>query len=200
MNDSTHRPDLKDTNSTQAEGLASAKRAALLVIDVQQGLCAGPYAAHDSVAVIARINGLLLRARAAQALVVLVQHEEAEGLVYGSAEWQLADGLAALPTDARVRKQASSAFHQTRLPTLLQAQGIERVLVCGLQSDYCVDSTVRSALEHHYAVTLVSDAHTTVDNGQLTAAQITAHHNRTLSNLGGYGVTVTACAAADVVF
>jgi len=64
-----------------------------------------------------------------------------------------------------------------------------------LQSEFCVDSTVRGALAHGYPVTLVSDGHSTLDNGALRAAQISAHHNATLVNLGSYGPKVTAITA-----
>jgi nicotinamidase-related amidase len=73
----------------------------------------------------------------------------------------------------------------------LQIRGIDTLVVCGMQSDFCVDSTVRRALGLGYPVVLVSDAHTTMDNGVLTATQIVAHHNQTLSNLDSYGVLVT---------
>ena len=73
-------------------------------------------------------------------------------------------------------------------------------MVCGLQSDFCVDSTTRRALALGYPVTLVSDAHSTVDNGILSAPQIVAHHSRTLSNIESFDVRATLCASPDVRF
>ena len=175
-----------------------AQRVALLVIDVQQGLCAGPYAAFDAQGVIARINQAIAKARAVGAMVVFVQHDEPEGLVYGSPWWQLAEGLQALPGDHYVRKQGSSAFYQTKLDELLKAHGVQRLIVCGLQSEFCVDSTVRNALERGYPVTLVEDAHTTMDNGVLKAAQISAHTTATLRHIGGYAGQVHPVAASDL--
>jgi len=58
------------------------------------------------------------------------------------------------------------------------------LIICGLQTDFCVDTTVRRAFTLGYHVTLVADAHSTLDNGVLTAAQIIAHHNATLGNFG----------------
>ena len=52
---------------------------ALLVIDVQQILCAGHYPAFEVGDVIERINAVAHRARAAGALVVVVQHETEGG-------------------------------------------------------------------------------------------------------------------------
>ncbi|MGY4827644.1 cysteine hydrolase family protein [Sphaerotilaceae bacterium SBD11-9] len=172
---------------------------ALLVIDVQRALCSGQWAMFDIDRVIARINSVIAQARAAGAPVVLVQHEEAEGpLQVGAEGWQLDERLAVLPTDPRIRKTASDAFHRTALHALLQSEGVDRVVACGLQSEFCVDSTVRGALAHGYPVVLVADGHSTLDNGVLSATQITAHHNATLSHLDSYGPRVTLRTASEV--
>lgn len=158
---------------------------ALIIIDVQQALCAGPYAAFDIGAVIERINTISAKARAARMPVIFVQHEEAGGpLPYGGEGWQLAAGLQVQPEDLRVRKTTPDSFHQTNLHQLLRERGVSDVIVCGLQTDFCVDTTVRRAFTFGYQVTLVADAHSTLDNGVLTAAQIIAHHNATLGNFG----------------
>jgi nicotinamidase-related amidase len=176
-------------------------KSALLVIDVQQGLCEGRWAAFEAQQrVIERPNALARAARSAGAPVIFVQHEEDDGLVYESAAWQLARGLDVQPGDQRLRKRASDAFHQTPLHEMLQARGIQRLVICGLQSELCVDSTVRRALALGYAVTLVGDAHSTIDTDTLSAAQVIAHHNRALSDIGSYGPRVTVTPASEVRF
>lgn len=174
---------------------------ALLIIDVQQVLCEGAEAAFDVDAVVDRINRLSMQARVQAVPVIVVQHEEEQGaLQWNTAGWQLSPRLHVDATDLRVRKRGSDAFHQTELQALLQARNVTQLVVCGLQSDFCVDSTVRGALARGYSVVLVSDGHSTLDNGVLTAAQITAHHNITLSNLMSYGVRATPVPAAQVRF
>lgn len=174
---------------------------ALLIIDVQQALCVGDDGAHDIDAVVDRINGMASRARAAGAPVMFVQHEEGEGpLQHGHAGWQLYSRLEAQAGDPRIRKTLADSFHHTGLHDALQSRGIDTLVVCGLQSECCVDSTVRGALALGYPVVLASDAHTTMHNGVLTAPQISAHHNVTLASLGGYGSHVTPIPAADVRF
>lgn len=174
-------------------------KSALLVIDVQNGLCSGEEAAFDIDAVVARINDIAAKARAAGAPVIFIQHEELHGpLQFGSEAWQLYGPLAVRAEDSRVRKTATDSFHKTGLHALLQSLGVDRLVVCGLQSEFCVDSTVRGALAHGYPVTLVSDAHSTVDNGVLSAAQISAHHNATLANVGSFGPRVATVAAGSL--
>ncbi len=173
-------------------------KTALLVIDMQQALCVGEYAVFDIEQVIVRVNAVIAQARATGVPVVLIQHEEDDGpLKFGSAGWQIDDRLQVCDDDPRVRKTVTNAFHQTRLHDLLQSLGVKQLVVCGLQSEFCVDSTVRGALALGYPVTLLSDAHATLANGVLTAAQISAHHNATLVNIGGFGVGVRLACAAD---
>lgn len=165
---------------------------ALLIIDVQHGLCHGADAAFDIERVIDRINSVAAQARALGAPVFLIQHEEAEGpLQRGADGWQLDTRLQVLETDLQIRKTACDSFYQTKLQDLLVSRQVDRLVVCGLQSEFCVDSTVRAALARGYPVTLVADGHSTVDNGVLSAAQISAHHNTTLANLGSFGPRVT---------
>lgn len=174
-------------------------KVALLVIDVQQALCSGPDAAFDIDGVVDRINGLAAKARAAGSPVVFVQHEEAVGpLRFETAGWQLCDRLVVQPDDLRLRKTTCDSFRRTGLQSLLQARGVDQLVVCGLQSEFCVDSTVRGALAHGYPVVLVADGHSTMDNGVLSAAQISAHHNVTLANIDSFGPRVTTTAAALV--
>lgn len=172
---------------------------AVLIIDVQQALCTGEHAAFDADRVIERINTVSCKARAAGAPVVLIQHESPEPpLQYASAGWQLAAGLSTDAGDIRLRKRATDSFHHTELHAILQARGIDHLVICGLQSDFCVDTTTRRALALGYPVTLVADGHSTVDNGVLPAAQISAHHNVTLSNITSFGPRATAVPAADI--
>ena len=173
---------------------------ALLVIDMQQALCSGEEAVHGIEGVIARVNDLVRRARAASAPVLLVQHEEAEGpLAHGAPGWQLVEGLKAVDTDPRFRKTTPNAFHNTPLQPWLQAHGITRLVVCGLQTDFCVDTTVRQALPLGYAVALAADAHSTTD-GVISAAQVIAHHNRTLRHMTHFGPDMQVLPAADIAY
>ena len=172
---------------------------ALLVIDVQQALTSGKYQMFESQRVIERINHVLQVARAAGAPIVVVQHEEQDGpMKFGGGGWQLDPGLQVLPTDVRVRKATPDSFNNTPLQSELQARNIEKLVICGFQSEYCIDSTTRRALALGYPVTLVSDGHSTLDNGVLNAAQISAHHNETLRMMDSFGPRVATVPASEV--
>ncbi|WP_284077927.1 cysteine hydrolase family protein [Herbaspirillum aquaticum] len=173
---------------------------ALLIIDVQQALCTGPEPVANGEATIANINLLSARARAAGVPVIFVQHEDSGSLQHDSAGWQLAQGLQHQDDDLTLRKRGSDAFHQTALESLLRDRGVTRLVIGGMQTEFCVESTVRRALALGFPVTLAAGAHTTAPNGVLSVEQVVAHHQATLSNLGAYGVRTTITAAADIAF
>ncbi len=174
---------------------------AVLVIDVQQGLCEGPDAAHDCPGTIERINAVTQRARAAGLPVFFVQHESSAGyLEHGSREWQLATGLQVKDGDRRICKTTPDAFLRTHLHEALQALGVQNLVVCGMHTEFCVDTTTRKALALGYPVVLVSDAHTSTGNAAIGPHQVIAHHNATLTNISSFGPRVTAIAHDAVRF
>jgi nicotinamidase-related amidase len=174
-------------------------KTALLVIDMQQGLCEGEGRAWASDEVIARINQLADRLREAGVPIVFVQHESTSGyLEHGSREWQLADGLQVQPGDLRVRKRTPDAFLNTDLEALLKARGMEAVIVCGMHTEFCIDTTTRRALALGYPVTLAADAHTSAGNAVLSAPQVIAHHNATLTNISSFGPRVSAVPSTEI--
>jgi len=174
---------------------------AVLIIDVQQGLCEGEGAAFDCDGTIFRINIVTRKAREAGVPVIFVQHESRIGyLEHGSDAWQLANGLKVEPADIRIRKTTPDAFLRTELESILRGHGVENVVICGMHSEFCVDTTTRRALALGFPVVLVSDGHTSAGNAAISAQQVIAHHNATLTNISSFGPRAHAVAAEKVKF
>ncbi|RFO96171.1 cysteine hydrolase [Rhodoferax lacus] len=171
---------------------------ALLIIDVQQGLCEGEGQAFESAPLIARINTVAQKMRSAGLPVVFIQHESGPGyLEHGSAAWQLARGLHTEPADHLVRKTTPDSFLKTDLHAWLQAQGVTDLVICGMHTEFCVDTTTRRALAMGYPVRLVEDGHTSAGNAVLSAPQVIAHHNATLTNISSFGPRVRTVATEN---
>jgi nicotinamidase-related amidase len=105
-----------------------------------------------------------------------------EPMQRGNAGWALHAALDVRAEDLKVEKTASDAFYETNLDDLLRSRKVDHLYISGLQSEFCVDASCKSALSKDYRVTLISDAHTTGD-ADLSAQQIIDHHNYALANL-----------------
>jgi nicotinamidase-related amidase len=118
----------------------------------------------------------------------------------GKAGWQLAELLEYNSSDFIVAKSSSDAFSNTDLKSHLESLNINHLVICGMQSEFCVDSTIRRALALNYAVTAVSDAHTTLDNEVISAATISMHHNCTWENITSYSVSAKLMTTNNIHF
>ena len=167
---------------------------AVLVIDVQTGLfCATP-APLEADAVIARINDVTARARQAGSPVIFIQHDGGandEDLAPFTDGWKLHPDLQVRPGDVSLRKTTCDAFYGTSLEAELRARAITTFLLMGFATDFCVDSTLRSAASKDFGIIVVADAHTTADNPVLKADLVRQHHNWAWANcITTKGVTV----------
>ena len=173
-------------------------KTALVVIDVQQALLyppAGP-SLDGAERLLERVGALLAAARAQSLPVVFVRHDGGQGddLEAGTPGWELHAALGRRPDEPIVDKRHSDSFRDTDLNELLRRRGIDRVILCGAQSDFCVDTTTRRAASEGYKVVLAADAHGTFDNGVIDAATIVRHENRTLRSFARVADSATLLA------
>lgn len=173
-----------------------AKRSALLIIDMQVGLLHGPDRAFEGETVVSNINALIAQARSRSMPVIAIRHTgpASSPIAAGSPLWQLAPELAVDPVrDLILDKTRPSCFFGTGLHALLEERGIAELIVSGMKTQYCIDSTCRAAADLGFSVVLVKDAHTCMDTPLLSARSIIEHHNATLN-----GAFVTLMSTADL--
>ena len=162
----------------------TASHRALLVIDMQNGFChpdgsfarmdMGLEGAREAVRNAAVAVG---QARRAGVPVVFTRHvyrpgradEGAslrrnspalaglDGLAARSWDAQVADELGCGPDDLVVDKARFDAFQWTSLEPLLRGLGVDELVICGVITNICVETTVRSAFMRDYPVTLLAD-------------------------------------------
>lgn len=174
-------------------------KTALLVIDMQQGLFASPR--HDADGVVQRLNRLADGMRAKGGIVIFVQHDGQDGwLEPGSPGWQLVPALRTEAGDHFLRKASCDCFLETDLQALLEREGIQRLIVTGCATDYCVDTTVRSALARRYPTVVPSDGHTCSDRAHLPAVTVIAHHNAIWADFIAPAGPALVCPCAEVAF
>jgi len=99
----------------------------------------------------------------------------------GQPLWQVIPELLPEKNDLSIVKYHADSFIGTLLEESIRQQGINSLVLCGVQTEFCVDTTCKSAFSHGFDVELASDGHSTYDSDLLTASQIIAHHNSILT-------------------
>ena len=171
---------------------------ALLVIDAQVGLLDRAYRRDE---VVVSLAELIAKARTAGAPVIYVQHDSDEAgdlLEVGSPSWRIHPALTPRDTEPVVHKRSSDSFYRTTLQLELDARRVTRLIVGGMKTEMCVDTTSRAAVSRGYDVSRAADAHTTTDTGTLPAAQMIAYHNEILDDFGNDDHVVTTADARSI--
>jgi nicotinamidase-related amidase len=173
--------------------------AALIVIDVQQGFDDPFWGERDNPDAEANIGRLVQAWADAARPIVLVRHDSVSPgspLAVGSPGNALKDVVADAPHELLVTKRVNSAFHgEPDLDAWLRERGIRQLVICGIQTNQCVETTSRVGGNLGYDVTLAIDAtHTFHLEGpggiRLSAAELA---RATAVNLhgGGFAQVVT---------
>jgi ureidoacrylate peracid hydrolase len=173
--------------------------AALLVVDVQNDFASPKGSAAQrgddvsaSVAMVPRLTRLIDEARRVGLTIIYVKTTHGEwtdtpSWIYRKSQqsalntcregtWgaEFYDGISPLPSERVVIKHRYSAFINTDMNTVLKAKGIESVLVTGIATNVCVETTTRDAYMYDYYVTMVGDC---------AAAYDPKLHESTLENI-----------------
>jgi nicotinamidase-related amidase len=174
---------------------------ALLVIDVQESFRARTenWATTSAPDIADRIQPLVEAARTAGHHVVWVLHTEpGTGKVFDPAlgHVKLIDGLKALDDEPVLHKTSHNAFTTTNLGQYLTARGVTEVVVTGIRTEQCCETTARLASDLGYQVQFVLDATATMPlerwdgQGTLSVEEVLL---RTASALEGRFAKVVTC-------
>ncbi len=180
----------------------TASETALVIIDVQVYLIDYDPPPARTDALLATLADLLSRARAAKVPVIFVQHMQGptRAINPGHPGFEVHPAIAPLPGETLIHKRASDSFYGSDLESRLANLGVSTLVIGGIQTEQCVDTTCRSALSHGFDVVLVGDGHTTWDTEGLTAQQIIDHCNITLPDLAHPDNKVSVRAAHEITF
>lgn len=167
---------------------------ALVVVDMQNGFCheGGSFAKigmlSDPKAIIPQINELRSAFRAANLPIFFLttgynadysdrrgrdrgdKIEQLQGLLRGSWDAGILDELTPEPNESVINKTRFSGFFRTILEEALKERGVNHVIMTGVGTDVCVESTAREAYQLNFGVTTVSDATGTCNEADHLAA------------------------------
>mgnify|MGYP001218930298 CR=1 FL=1 len=153
-------------------------KTALLVIDMQQALTDAQPARKDEF--LLNVKFLVDAAHAGGVEVVYVRHDGGadDDLAFGTPGWQLDRSLSLREGERVFDKRFSSSFRNTGLHEYLSERGVERLVICGMQTEYCIDTSVKVAFEFGYDILIPSGATSTYDNPFLTGEKIILFYER----------------------
>ncbi len=159
---------------------------ALIVIDMQMMPFIwkdyGGKAIDHEKELLEQIKLMILNARAEGAPVFYIMYTE-KGESYraeGKPLWQVHPEIVPEKEDVIVVKYFADSFFETDLESKLRESQINQLVLCGVQTEFCVDTTCRCAFSRGFEIELAEDGHSTYDSELLRAEQIIQHHNQVL--------------------
>jgi ureidoacrylate peracid hydrolase len=102
--------------------------------------------------------------------------KEKGGLLDGTWDAAIVDELQPLSEEAVIRKTRYSGFSGTNLDYRLRYMGVETLIICGVTTNICVESTVRDAFHLGYKVVLISDGTAEIDEERYQASLKTVEY------------------------
>ena len=151
----------------------NARKTALVVIDLQEGIlpfAGGPHSAED---VVSRAARLAEKCRASGAPVIMVrvgwsadfaealkQPVDAQVAAHSLPDlwWTFPVSLGIRDSDIEVTKRQWGAFYGTDLELQLRRRGIDTLILCGISTNIGVESTARNAWELGFNLVIAEDA------------------------------------------
>lgn len=157
------------------------QKTALLIIDLQIGVQPENDQLCNLTNVLNGVNQRIRLHRETNNPIIFVQHNDND-LLLNSPKWELFPTLDAKETDIYIDKTHANSFYQTELTEQLKKLNITTLEICGAQTEYCVDTTVRMAHGLGYQLFMKKGLTTTLNSELLDAKTIIEHHENLWNN------------------
>lgn len=153
----------------------------LLVVDTQKGITDERLYGFKELE--ENIKTLLKASRDSGVEVIYVRHDDGPGSGFskGDDDFVIYDGFAPIDGEKIFDKKVNSAFHEsTGLDAYLKSKNISTVIIAGLQTDYCVDATIKSGFEKGYKMIVPEYANSTRNNAYMDAKTTYEFYNKNM--------------------
>ncbi len=150
----------------------------LLVVDMQKALTEDEEL-YDAEAFMDRNIRLIDAARKNNVEVIFVQHDAGEGSGFsaGDEDFEVDPRVAPKEGEKVFVKTINSCFGNKEFKAYMEQQEDKRLMVIGLQTNYCIDATVKSAFERGFEVIVPEGTNSTFDNDYMTGETTVAYYN-----------------------
>lgn len=148
----------------------------LLVVDTQKAITNNGLYQFELFE--ANVKKLINTARQNDIEVIFVRHDDGPGneLTKGNEGFEIYEGFK--PENELIfDKKANSSFKDTGLPEYLKQKGENTIIIVGLQTDYCIDATIKAGFEHGFKMIVPENTNSTFDNRFMSAEQTYRYYN-----------------------
>ena len=149
----------------------------LLVVDTQKLITTSDLYNFDAFET--AVKTLIAAARDHDVEVIYVRHDDGVGaeLTNGTTGFDIYEEFSPQPGEKIFDKTVNSSFKGTGLLKYLVEKNIRTIAVVGLQTDYCIDATIKCGFEHDFKMIVPENANSTFDNAFMTGEQSYKYYN-----------------------
>ena len=149
----------------------------LLAIDLQKGLIDDEL--YNCAGFIKNMKHLLGEARKHNVEIIYVKHDAGldSGMSVGDEDFEIYDELAPISGEKIFVKKVNSCFSNKYLNNYLEGKGENEVVIAGLQTNYCIDASIKSAFDKGYHVIVPEGCNSTFDNDYMDGETTYRYYN-----------------------
>lgn len=154
----------------------------LLVVDVQKLIVNDKLYKFNTF--VSSVKKIINKARENNIELIYVRHDDGEEseLTKGNDGFEIYEEFQPIGEEKIFDKNANSAFKGTGLLEYLINKGETEIIIVGLQTDYCIDATIKCGFEHGFKIIVPAYANTTIDNKFMSAEQSYKYYNEFMWN------------------
>ena len=149
----------------------------LIVVDIQKGIT--DERLYDFEGFIKNVTNIIDAARQNNVEVIYVQHDDGPGSGFsiGDRDFEIADQVAPKENEKIYFKTINSCFGNSDFVDYLKSSGEKDLMIVGLQTNFCIDATVKSAFERGFNVIVPQGTNSTFDNDYMDGETTYRYYN-----------------------
>jgi len=154
----------------------------LLIVDVQKAITNDALYRFELFR--SRLAELIGRARRRGVEVIFVRHDDGPGsaLTKGQDGFEIHEDFCPAIGELVLDKTVNSAFRDTGLTEYLREKREDTVMIAGLQTDYCIDATIKAGFERGFKMIVPEETNSTFGNRYMSGAQTYEYYNSFIWN------------------
>ena len=154
----------------------------LLVVDTQKLITNENLYKFDEFK--SNIKKLIVAARENDIEVIFVRHDDGVGneLTKDNEGFEIYEEFQPADKELIFDKTVNSSFKDTGLLKYLKQKNENEIIIVGLQTDYCIDATIKAGFEHGFKMIVPANTNSTFDNKYMSAEQTYRYYNEFMWN------------------